>query len=145
MTVLGIDFGLRRIGIAIADEQVRVARPLTHVVVDAMDEARERVVQLAREHAAVRLVVGLPITEGGRQGRLARLARRFAQSLSHDLDVPVTYWDERHTSRLAERSLRQLGVRKRGLRGRIDEAAAALILQGYLDASAAHALDHGAT
>lgn len=140
MRVLGIDFGDRRIGLALSDPTRTIATPLETVTRRAGKRMPlARLEALAREHEVVRLVVGLPLDLQGEETPWCAEVRAAGDELARRLDVPVDYMDERLTSVRAERAVRGVGLRKsqREEKGRIDAAAAQLILQSWLDRSAA--------
>ena len=132
MRVLALDVGDRRIGVAISDPTGTIASPLTTVrrVSEAKDH--QAIADLVDRHSVERVVVGLPRTLRGELGPQAQKVMRFGERLAQVLDVPVVYWDERHTTADAERIVR---ARRRGRAARagVDEVAAAVILQSYLD------------
>ena len=132
MRVLAVDHGQARIGIAISDAGGRVARPLQALahVQRAADAAR--VAQLAAEHAAECIVLGLPKDGDGNVGPAARRVHRFGAVLAEHTAIPVIYWDESNTTQRAA----ELSGRKRTNRPALDAIAAAIILQDYLDAHA---------
>ncbi|RIL07734.1 MAG: Holliday junction resolvase RuvX [Proteobacteria bacterium] len=135
MRVLGIDLGERRIGLAVSDEEARIAFPA-----GSLDRKNRRtdlaaLVALVRERAIGRAVVGLPLHMSGRAGPEAEAARRFASALGEAAGIPVDTLDERWTSVAAERSLaegRRRTVERRG-KGVVDEVAATLLLSTYLE------------
>ncbi len=136
--MLGVDFGARRIGVAVSEG--RVAVPLTIVEHESRERDLERVAAIAREREAGGVVVGLPLLMSGEEGEQARRTRRFGDALARRLDVPVVYQDERFSSVRAEEATADVqAARGRGHRSverrRIDDAAAAVILQAYLDAT----------
>jgi putative Holliday junction resolvase len=134
---MGIDFGERRIGVALSDPTATLASPLDTLVrrpgkrvpLQALEE-------LARTHEVGRLVVGLPLDARGEENDWCRAVRASADELGRRLAVPVDYVDERFTSAAAERTIRGSGLNRteREQKGRVDRAAAALILQRWLDA-----------
>jgi len=133
--IVGIDPGEARIGIAVSDENHSIAFPRTTVAgrgghAEAAGKVREA---LAGEEISA-VVVGLPLRLDGTEGEAARRARAFGAVLGQVLGVDVEYWDERLTTAAAERSLREMGRRGRKQREVVDQSAAALLLQGYLDA-----------
>jgi len=132
--ILGVDFGSARIGIAISDPLNIIARGLS--VIQQGPDAIERIRALAAEHDVERIVVGMPFNLKGEKGVKALEVEAFIVRL-RDLHVAeIIPWDERFTSSMAHDTLREMGVpqKKRRQKGLIDEMAAALILQGYLDA-----------
>jgi putative Holliday junction resolvase len=140
MRALGIDVGERRIGVALSDELGLLAAPLTTVMVRGGDAALAELAAIARERAAEVVVVGLPKSLNGREGPQARAVRAFADRLAPLLDAPLELWDERLTTVEAERALIARGVKRQQRRARIDAAAAAIMLQDYLDAHRARRL-----
>jgi putative Holliday junction resolvase len=131
---MGLDVGERRIGVAIADELGTIASPLTTVTRKPGDLAELR--DLAIERGVDVLVVGLPTGMSGREGPQAAVVRAFADDLGDAVGpaIDVAFWDERLTTAVAERVLRERGKRRGRDRGEVDAVAAAVILQGYLDA-----------
>ena len=99
--MLALDFGAARTGVAVSDPTGTIARPLGVVERAASDEGLRRVVELVREQEAERVVVGLPLTLRGEQGKQARETDAFVEALRAALDVPVESYDERFTTGLA--------------------------------------------
>jgi putative Holliday junction resolvase len=131
---LGIDVGAVRVGVAICDPDGVLATPLVTVPRDVEGGSDLRVIAgLVAEHSAVGVVVGLPRTLAGREGPAAEAARAFADALTGGLEVPVELSDERLTTVVATRQLRERGVKGRKQRAVVDQAAAVAILQGWLD------------
>lgn len=122
MRVLALDYGTARCGCAVSDPTGTVVRPLP--VLETPDP--EAAARLAREHAVDAVVVGMPVGLSGEEGAQAALTREFAGALAPLLDVPVETWDERFTTRLAERSARE------GAGAEQDSLAAAHLLESYL-------------
>ncbi len=136
MRALGLDFGERRIGVALSDPTGTIASPLA--VVERRAGKRPPLIRLeevARAHGAERLVVGLPLDLRGGETPWCQEVRALGDELARRLGLPVSYVDERLTSVRAEKAVRSLGLRKgqREEKGRVDAAAAALILQAWLD------------
>ena len=137
MRVLGIDYGERRIGVAISDPTGTFATPLPTLSRRRGKRPPMGALQaLAREHGAVALIVGLPLAADGTETDWCAEVRRFGDRLGGSLALDVYYVDERMTSARAERVVRSIGLprRKREQKERVDAAAAALILQRWLDA-----------
>lgn len=128
---LGIDYGTRRVGLAISDSLGLTARPLEVV---SRGEVVSRVKELATDHGVSALVVGLPTGLAGGEGRSASGARALGEELAAVTGLEVIYADERFTSRMAEGSLQRSGMRIRKRRATVDKVAAAIILQDFLDA-----------
>ncbi len=134
-----IDVGKTRVGVAVADELGLLAHPRPYV--DGRDPRRaiDALAKLAKEDGIELFLVGLPKQLDGSEGISARRARRFALGLSRRSALPVKLVDERLSTREARARLREQGVRDREARERIDSAAAAVLLQSWLDAQRAGA------
>jgi len=135
---MGVDLGSRRIGVAVSDSAAQMAFPKT-VVERTGDPAadRRRLAALAAELEARTIVVGLPLSLDGREGPAARAALAEAEALRRDLEssgVEVTTFDERLTTVEADRALSDAGKDGRARRRVVDSAAAAVLLQAWLDA-----------
>jgi len=133
--VLGIDYGSRRIGLAVSDPDRIFAFPAGFLERQSRERDLAALRRLAEEREVVQIVVGLPIHMNGREGPEARVARAFAEDLRRETGRSVDLLDERWTSREAERALRDAG-RRRPERGDVDAAAATLILRTWLEREA---------
>ena len=129
--ILGVDFGRARIGVAISDELGLLAHPVETVPAGA--KAAKRIEQIAREKEVERVVIGLPRHMDGRIGESATEVLAFVEKLRSMLPCPIVTWDERLTTSAANRALRESGQKTRTTRGIVDQVAAQVILQGYLD------------
>jgi putative pre-16S rRNA nuclease len=130
---LAVDVGSARIGVARCDPSGLLASPLATIARGRGDIAR--IAWLAAAHDAIEVVVGLPTGLSGRPGRAAAQAREFASALAAAIaPLPVRLVDERFTTVLAHAALRDSGRDSRQRRPVVDQAAAALLLQGALDA-----------
>ena len=128
--VIGVDYGARRVGLAMSDPLGMTARPLAVV---PRSVAVDRVARLAHEYEVDTIVVGLPRSLGGGDSDSARLARELGDQIQSVTGVEVVFVDERYTSKMAEESLLEAGMKRRSRRVTVDKVAAAIILQGYLD------------
>ena len=128
--VLGIDYGSRRIGLAVSDPERIFAFPAGFLLRQDKERDLASLRRLAEEREVVQIVVGLPIHMNGREGPEARAARAFAEDLRQETGRSVDLLDERWTSREAERALRESDRRREP--GDVDAAAAALILRTWL-------------
>lgn len=132
---LGVDVGTVRVGVARSDPRGVLASPVATV---SRGSGVAELARLVREHAAVGVVVGLPVTLAGREGASAAMARDYAEQLARVISpIPVELVDERLTTVAAERRLAARGVRGRARRAIVDQAAAVEILQHWLDAKRA--------
>jgi putative Holliday junction resolvase len=132
-TLLGFDFGTRRIGVALGQELTRTARPLTTLQTPNRAIDWDGLTRLIEEWRADAFVVGLPLHMDGTEHELTQLARRFGNRLAGRYNRPVFFVDERLTSDEAGRRLAEEGRGGRAHKGAIDAVAAQLILQSWLD------------
>ena len=145
--ILAVDYGRARIGLALADSETRMARPLSTMERVNRNEDMRRLRELVREHNVKHIVVGLPLRLDGTRGEMAEEAERFAQRVRKQIGVPVEMVDERLTSWEAERLMEEIQgrfIRDEKLTGSkkpknvqakmtVDAVAAAVILKEYLD------------
>jgi putative Holliday junction resolvase len=130
--ILGIDPGSRRCGVAITDSTRTMAFPRPALEVD--DEMLASIVALIDEESVEQVVVGRPVALSGKETASTEMADRLFASLREVLgDVPVIQWDERLTTHEAQRSLTGAGMRAKQHRQHVDSAAAAIMLQNYID------------
>jgi len=143
--ILGVDLGSKRVGLAVADAGIGIARPLATVTRGrSIDDDAATLARVVAEQDVTELVVGLPVEAGGTEGPMAAAARDWAAALAGRLGLPVTLRDERLTSFEAERRLGRMPrgrsggppsrTQRNAYRGRIDREAASVILQDELDA-----------
>ena len=128
-----MDPGSKRVGLAVSDPTGTIAQPLTAIAAEPQETLASRLAELAHEHEARRIVVGLPTRLDGSQGPEAAAARSLADELRQASRLPVELVDERLTTAAAERSLIATGMRRQKRRANIDRVAAALLLQTHLD------------
>jgi putative holliday junction resolvase len=129
--ILGVDFGKARIGLAISDELRLLAHPLE--TISTAGDATKRIARIVRERKIESVVVGIPRTMSGETGKAAKEVSGFVEKLRAILPCEVVTWDERLTTVAAQRALRESGKKARAAREVIDQVAAQMILQGYLD------------
>jgi putative Holliday junction resolvase len=139
MRLLGLDIGDRRVGVAVCDELGLLATPLTVIRRASKAEDFAAIAQLVREREADGLVIGLPLSADGSAGPQAQRIERYAAALAEALraegvELPIAFWDERLSTQRAQRAMIAAGRKAEARRARIDAAAAAVILQDYLDA-----------
>ncbi len=146
-SILAVDYGRARMGLALADSETRMAQPLSTMERVNRNEDMRRLRELAREHGVKQIVVGLPLRLDGSRGEMAEEAERFAQRVRKQIGVPVEMVDERLTSWEAERLLEEVQgrfIHEEKLTGSkkpknvqakmsVDAVAAAVILKEYLD------------
>lgn len=131
--ILAIDYGERRIGLAISDPLGIIASGLgtwenSPLLISQIEE-------LVTRHSIIRIIVGMPLTLKGESGKSAQAVQAFIEKLGEAISIPIEPVDERFTSVLAEQTIRALGVgrKKRKEKAKVDEIAAVHLLQGYLD------------
>jgi putative Holliday junction resolvase len=129
--ILALDLGRVRIGAAISDELQLLAHPLETIPADS--QATPRLTQIIREKKVDHVVVGIPRQMNGQIGAAATEALMFVEKMRAILPCPVVTWDERLTTGAAHRALRDAGKKTRDTRSYVDQVAAQMILQGYLD------------
>jgi putative Holliday junction resolvase len=129
--ILAVDTGTRRVGLAMTDPLQLIASPLRSIKFVSEGKLIKDLLALIRAREVERVVVGLPIREDGTEGEGCLRARSLADRL-REAGVQVTLWDERYSSREAESSLREMGLNRKQSIGRIDQIAAAIILEDYL-------------
>lgn len=130
--IVAVDWGERRIGLAVSDALGILATGLPTLEIRGEAEAVARVADTIRTMEADSVVVGLPLTLAGEKGEAALAAERFAARLREVSNVPVALHDERLTSAMAERRMRERGEKSRGRKGKVDEGAAVVLLEGWL-------------
>jgi len=132
--ILALDLGDRRIGVALSDPLGITAHPILTLTRQSWAADLEALARLAREHEAGRIVVGMPLGMDGSRGARVRLTEDFMARVGRATGLPVEAWDERLTTVQAERSLLEGNASRARRREVIDQAAAVILLQSYLDA-----------
>lgn len=130
---IGLDVGERRIGIALSDALGLTAQPHSVLQRSKQKADLEALVRLAEERNAQGFVLGLPRRTGGDEGPEVAKIREFGQRLHEQSQLPVKWYDERFSTVIAERALQEQGMKGQARRQRVDQVAAAIILQDFLD------------
>jgi putative Holliday junction resolvase len=135
MRILGIDYGDKRIGIGVSDPLGITAQPIAVIGKRAtFEEDIQEINQIIKQYEGVEeIVVGMPKTTRGEIGEQAKKVQAFIEFLKSNFKIPITAWDERFTSAVAERMLISAGLSREKRKKVIDKSAASLILQSYLD------------
>ena len=131
--LLGLDLGEKTIGVASCDPDRRVATPVETIQRSRFTADAQRIATLATERGAAGLVLGLPLNMDGSEGPRAQSTRAFARNLNRLLDLPLAFWDERLSTSAKVRELIALDMSRAKRAQKIDESAAAFILQGAID------------
>jgi putative pre-16S rRNA nuclease len=133
MSILGVDFGLKRTGLAFSAEGTSIAFP-GPVLTGSEDDVVRQITQEAKARGATEIVVGLPRNMDGSESVMSANARAFADKLAGVVSANVVVWDERLTSRQADRAMLSGDLSRKKRKKRIDSLAAQIMLQSYLDA-----------
>jgi len=133
MRILAIDYGTRRIGLAISDPTGTFASALCTIPAGSWDTMAKDVATQCREKGVERIIIGFPRRTDGKEGEMAGSIRQFAAKLKETCSIDVALWDERFTTAAAERVLLEANVRRSDRKEVRDRVAAQMILQSYLD------------
>jgi len=131
--ILAVDYGRRRIGIAVSDPLGITAQMRPALIVDSRSDALRKLKKVVEEHSPSCVVFGLPLDLHGGMGEMAEEVRAFGEELGESAAVAVEYFDERLTSRQAERAMHEMGEKTGKRKARVDSLSAVFILQGYLE------------
>lgn len=131
--ILAIDFGLKRMGLAVSDALGITAQGLETLERTRLADDVARIERLVKEYDTERIVLGNPLGHGGGETAMSRRVAEFAEKLRERLKCPVVLWDERLTSVAADRVLRESGMGIEKRRGARDRVAVVILLQSYLD------------
>ncbi|CAH8708602.1 Holliday junction resolvase RuvX [Paenibacillus thiaminolyticus] len=133
MKILGLDYGDRKIGVAVSDAFGWTAQGLEVIVRRKPDDDLRRIGEIIKEHGVEEIVIGLPKNMNGTIGPRGEISRSYAEVLKQSFGLPVHLWDERLSTVSAERTLLEADVSRKKRRQVIDKMAATIILQTYLD------------
>jgi putative Holliday junction resolvase len=136
MRILALDHGTKRIGVAVSDELKMIAQPVEFIPAEPFAEFLARLQELLREKEIELIVVGMPRNMDGSYGPAALKVQDFVAALRNAVTIPIQTWDERLTSVQANRFLIEGNVRRHKRKQKIDQTAAAILLQSYLDSIA---------
>lgn len=133
--LLGIDYGTKRVGLAVSDSRQSIASPIENYTLSDPQANQRFFRKVADEYAVVGVVVGLPVhLQSGDEGEVAAAAREYGQWLRETVDRPVCFWDERLTSQVAEEAMMLADFSPKQRKKRLDMVAAQVMLQSFLDA-----------
>ena len=133
MRIMALDVGSRTIGIACSDALLMTAQGIETIRRTSLENDFNRLRELISEYEVNELVVGMPKNMNGTKGDRAEKTEEFVEKMKAVIDLPVTFWDERLSTVMAERQLIAADVSRKKRKGVIDKMAAVVILQGYLD------------
>lgn len=135
MRILGVDYGHKRVGLALSDETGSIAQPLDYIDGGAPAKVSLELARLCDERKVEKIVVGVPLRLDGKPSEQTERTLVFIAELRRATTIPVGQWDERLTSVQAERALLEGNVRRSDRKQKIDKLAAQIMLQSYLDAT----------
>lgn len=133
MRILGIDFGDKRIGLAVSDTLCLIAQSLGHYKVKNQEEDKKYFKELASKYEISEIVIGFPLRMDGTQGLRVEKTKEFAEWLQKALNLPIIFWDERLTTQQALRILSQQKMNHKRKKNLKDQISAAIILSSYLE------------
>lgn len=136
MRIMGLDYGTTTVGVAVSDSMLITAQEVETITRKQANKLRKtysRIEELAKEYEVERIILGYPKNMNNTEGERAEDTRLFKEALERRTKLPVILWDERLTTVESERILTQCGVRKTNQKSVIDQVAAAIVLQNYLD------------
>ena len=133
MRILGLDHGTKRVGVAVSDELKIIATPLEYLAPDPFGDFLARLQEILRTQDVELILIGMPRNMDGSYGPAALKVQAFVAMLKDAIPIPVKLWDERLTSTQAQRYLIQGGMRREKRKEKVDQTAAAILLQSYLD------------
>lgn len=131
--LLGIDFGKRRIGLAISDDSKKMAHPLAVLENRSRKEILWQIEKICNQEDIEGIIIGLPLSMKGEEGRQVKLVKSFTELMRKNIHIPIYFEDERLTTKISERYARQIRIKKKQRRAKLDKLSACFILQSYLD------------
>ena len=131
--ILGLDIGEKRIGVAISDPLLITAQPMETILREPEEKSLETIMKICNDYNVNKIVAGFPLLMSGIAGKQALNCKEFSEKISQKTGIDVILVDERLTSTLAERTLREQGKKYTRNKSMVDKVAAILILQQYLD------------
>ena len=134
-SILGFDYGEKRLGVAVSDLLLMTANPVTIIQRSTLEKDIEKIKEIIQEKSVGAIVYGLPLQMNGMEGDTAASVRKFAEEIAKKIDLPYIFWDERLSSRAVETFLiKEVDLSRNKRKQVLDSSAAAYILQGVLDA-----------
>ncbi len=130
---MGIDPGEKRIGISISDPSGTISRPLSVIKNISYQESARSIVKICVEYEIRKIIIGISRDEDGEVTFSGRKAQRLGDAILSMLDIPLEYWDEMNTTKAAQQSRREMGVSRKQRQGHLDDVAACILLQSYID------------
>ena len=132
-TLLGLDFGYKTIGIAVSDKSLTIATPIKTVKRKNVDKDLKEIFQIIEEYKVGGLVFGLPLSLNGQENERTKKVKKFVENLKNKKEMMVSFYDERFSTDIIYKELRKNSLSSTKIKKKIDQQAAAYILQGFLD------------
>lgn len=133
--LLGLDYGTKRVGVAISTFEQNIASPLENYTRQSEQQDQTFLTKIIKEYQCKGLVVGLPVHMSGDEGQKAKEARQFGNWISQFAQIPIRFWDERYSSAIAAEFLANVNVSRGKRKAYLDKLAAQIILQSFLESS----------
>ncbi len=133
MRVLGLDVGMKRIGVALSDPTGLLATPLLIIQHTTLQADFDAILKLARDNDVERILVGIPVSLDGALHHQAHIIQAFRDKLASQTTLPIDTWDERFSTMEAKERMEEAGIKPARWKSLLDAAAAAIVLQAYLD------------
>lgn len=131
--LMGIDPGEKRIGISISDPTGTLSRPLSVINHTSYQESARSIIEICTEYEIGKIIIGISRDEEGEVTFSGRKAQRLGEAVLGMADISLEYWDEMDTTKAAQQSRREMGVSRKQRRGHLDDVAACILLQSYID------------
>jgi len=131
--LMGIDPGEKRIGISISDPSGTISRPLLIIQHTSYNTSAQQIIELCQQKEIGKVIIGISYDENGEATFSGRKALRLGEALLTLSEIPVIYWDEEGTTKRAQRSRIEMGVKRKKRLGHLDDVAACILLQSYID------------
>jgi len=131
--ILAIDFGMRRIGLSISDPLQVISTPLDTLIIKDLDDGVDQLIELCRTYDLESIIMGYPIGTSGNKTDQTKIVDKVILKLKAHLNIPIIPWDERYTSVQAKDIMIQQGIKARDDKGKVDQLAARIMLQEFLD------------
>jgi len=136
MRIMGLDFGSKTVGVAVSDALLVTAQGVGIIRRKSPDKLRQTlaaITEMVQQYEVEKIVLGFPKNMNNTEGERCEKTKEFAELLKKRVDIPIEFWDERLTTVAADKIMMESGIRRENRKDYVDEIAATLILQGYLD------------
>ena len=131
--ILAIDYGLKRIGLALSDPMKIIATPLETITIDNYKDGIQKLLALFNEYELEKIIMGYPIGTSGNKTEQTLIVDRLIEDLKEHTDIPILPWDERYTSQQAKSIMQEQGIKTKNNKKMVDQLSARIMLQEYLN------------